>query len=120
MRHPMMALALLGGVVCTTDAALAQDCVQDQYGRIVCGQRIAPYEPERRPYRDPRYYEPEPQQPYYQPRPQPYYQPQPYVGGRYGDREPRYAPPNPQYRTWNNCPPQYTVQDGLCKPYTGR
>jgi TIR domain len=21
---------------------------------------------------------------------------------------------------WNNCPPNFTVQDGLCKPYTGR
>jgi Ni/Co efflux regulator RcnB len=24
------------------------------------------------------------------------------------------------YRTWNGCPPNYTVQDGVCKPYTGR
>jgi hypothetical protein len=33
--------------------------------------------------------------------------------------EPRYSPPNPAFKTWNNCPPLYTVQDGLCKPYTG-
>jgi hypothetical protein len=38
------------------------------------------------------------------------------LGGR---REPRYSPPNPAFKTWNNCPPTYTVQDGLCKPYTG-
>ena len=26
-----------------------------------------------------------------------------------------------QYRrTWNGCPYGYTVQDGVCKPYTGR
>jgi hypothetical protein len=34
--------------------------------------------------------------------------------------EARYSPPNPAFKTWNNCPPNYTVQDGLCKPYTGR
>lgn len=26
----------------------------------------------------------------------------------------------PRYRTWNGCPHGYTVQDGVCKPYTGR
>jgi hypothetical protein len=31
----------------------------------------------------------------------------------------RYSPPNPAYKTWNNCPPNFTVQDGLCKPYRG-
>jgi hypothetical protein len=39
------------------------------------------------------------------------------LGGRRD--EPRYSPPNPASKTWNNCPPTYTVQDGLCKPYTG-
>ena len=40
---------------------------------------------------------------------------------RFGDRdEPRYAPPNPAFKTFNNCPPNYTVQDGVCKPYRGR
>jgi hypothetical protein len=40
-------------------------------------------------------------------------------GGRSDDR--RYAPPNKaQFRTFNGCPNGYTVQDGLCKPYTGR
>jgi hypothetical protein len=23
------------------------------------------------------------------------------------------------YRTWNGCPPGFTVQDGVCKPYRG-
>ncbi len=23
------------------------------------------------------------------------------------------------YRTWNGCPPNFTVQDGVCKPYRG-
>lgn len=34
--------------------------------------------------------------------------------------EGRYSPPNPAFKTFNNCPPNFTVQDGLCKPYTGR
>jgi hypothetical protein len=40
------------------------------------------------------------------------------LGGRRD--EARYFPPNPSFRTWNHCPQNYTVQDGLCKPYTGR
>ena len=40
------------------------------------------------------------------------------LGGRRD--EARYSPPNPAFRTWNNCPPNFTVQDGLCKPYRGR
>jgi hypothetical protein len=28
-------------------------------------------------------------------------------------------PPNPSLNTWNNCPPNYTVQGGMCKPYRG-
>jgi hypothetical protein len=44
--------------------------------------------------------------------------PQVRIGG--GRDEPRYSPPNPAFKTWNNCPPNFTVQDGLCKPYKGR
>jgi hypothetical protein len=29
-------------------------------------------------------------------------------------------PPVSSFKTWNNCPPNFTVQDGLCKPYRGR
>ena len=40
-------------------------------------------------------------------------------GGRSDDRQ--YAPPNKaRYRTFNGCQNGFTVQDGLCKPYTGR
>ncbi len=27
--------------------------------------------------------------------------------------------PRHRYRTWNGCPPHYTIQDGVCKPYRG-
>jgi hypothetical protein len=40
------------------------------------------------------------------------------LGGRRD--EGRYSPPNPAFKTFNNCPPNYTVQDGVCKPYRGR
>src|SRR5437868_8885230 len=70
MRRLLLAFGLLGGLVGTADVAVAQDCIQDQYGRIVCGQRVRPqYAPE------PRYYQPAPQ-PYYQQREQ-------YRGGGY-------------------------------------
>jgi hypothetical protein len=39
-----------------------------------------------------------------------YWGPRFFVPGPYA-----YAP----YRTWNGCPPYYTVQDGVCKPYRG-
>ena len=40
-----------------------------------------------------------------------YYRDYSYDGGPYA-----YAP---GYRTWNGCPPYYTIQDGRCKPYRG-
>jgi hypothetical protein len=40
------------------------------------------------------------------------------IGG-FGN-EARYNPPNPKWHTPNGCAPHFTVQDGLCKPYTGR
>jgi hypothetical protein len=42
-----------------------------------------------------------------------YYRDYSYDGGPYA-----YAPA-PRYRTWNGCPPYYTIQDGRCKPYRG-
>lgn len=110
MRRLLLAFGLLGGLVSTADVAVAQDCVQDQYGRIICGQRVRPY------------YAPE--QRYYQPAPQPYYQQREhyrggYQGGRYQNDE-GFSSPSRRYRTWNGCPNGYTVQDGVCKPYTGR
>jgi len=26
---------------------------------------------------------------------------------------------NGRYSSWNGCPPRYTIQDGVCKPYRG-
>jgi len=38
----------------------------------------------------------------------------------YRDYDGPYAyAPAPRYRTWNGCPPYYTIQDGRCKPYRG-
>ena len=30
-----------------------------------------------------------------------------------------YRGPNSRYSTYQQCPPNYTVQDGVCKPYRG-
>lgn len=46
-----------------------------------------------------------------------YYRDYDYDRGYRGDR---YYREQPRYRTRNGCPPGYTVQDGVCKPYTGR
>ena len=43
---------------------------------------------------------------YYEPPPAPYYG---YRGYGYGGGN----------NTWNGCPPYYTIQDGVCKPYRG-
>jgi hypothetical protein len=57
-----------------------------------------------------------------------YYGPGPYYGDRYRERyygDGRYYPggqiyyPPGRYRTYNGCQRMWTVQDGLCKPYTG-
>ena len=74
----------------------------------------------------PDYYAPPPA--YYPPPPPAYYLPPadyepPADRGlqlRLDPDEARYSPPNPAFKTWNNCPPNFTVQDGVCKPYTGR
>jgi hypothetical protein len=92
------------------------------------GRRCVPQDepgygpPPRSDYYGPpaRYYEP----PVYDGPPARYYEP-PVAGPQLqldfgqGD-EARYSPPNPAFKTWNNCPPNFTVQDGLCKPYRGR
>jgi hypothetical protein len=38
---------------------------------------------------------------------------------RFYNDGPRYYPPNPKWRTWNGCPPHFTIQGGVCKPYRG-
>jgi hypothetical protein len=66
-----------------------------------------------------RYYGPPPR--YSEPPPRYYEPPGPQLRLDLGGRdEARYSPPNPAFKTWNNCPPNFTVQDGLCKPYRGR
>lgn len=39
-------------------------------------------------------------------------------GPRYYDYYPGYAGGG-GWETWNGCPPQYTIQDGVCMPYRG-
>jgi hypothetical protein len=80
----------------------------------------------------PAYYPPPPPAYYPPPPPPAYYPPPPLPDSdyvpltdrgmqlRFDSEEARYSPPNPAFKTWNNCPPNFTVQDGLCKPYTGR
>jgi hypothetical protein len=36
-----------------------------------------------------------------------------------GGCRPYRGPVGGGWRTWNGCPPHYTVQDGVCKPYRG-
>jgi hypothetical protein len=97
-----LGLAVLAGSSAASQAA--EGCGPDRYYN---GYRCVPYEREyypRRPYRE--YYE----------------EPRPGLEFRFGghDDDRRYSPPSPRWRTWNGCPQGYTVQDGVCKPYTGR
>ncbi len=62
------------------------------------------------------YYPPPPYYPYAPPPPPP---PNYYRYGPPGPPPGAYYPPGPGWRTFNGCPPRYTVQDGLCKPYRG-
>jgi hypothetical protein len=117
--------ALLVGVAAlaavATDAVAADGCGPGWYYN---GRHCAPdtefnygYPPPPPPI-----YYPAPPPAYYLPLPDDDYDP-PETGGlhlRFGLEEARYLPPNPGFRTWNNCPAGFTIQDGLCKPYTGR
>ncbi len=60
------------------------------------------------------------------PPPPPYYYGQPTFNGcppgytvQGGVCKPYRGPTGGGWRTWNGCPPRYTVQDGVCKPYRG-
>ena len=118
-------LGIVAFIIITTAAEAADGCgrgwfyngqrcvPQEEPGPRYHGPRTRYYEPER-----PRYYEPEPRARNYEPE-------QPVAGPllRFdlgGREESHYSPPNPAFKTWNNCPPNFTVQDGLCKPYRGR
>ena len=44
MRHLSVGtVALIATVICSPSPASAQACVQDEYGRVVCGPLVAPY-----------------------------------------------------------------------------
>ena len=132
MNRITISVVGIAALVAISTAAKAEDgCGR---GRFYNGERCVPqdergpqyYEPRRRHYEPEarRYYEPE-AEPRYESRPEPrYYEPEPPVAGPRFDLgrrdEPQFSPPNPAFKTWNNCPPLYTVQDGLCKPYKGR
>jgi hypothetical protein len=113
MSH--IATGLFAGIaalaVISTVAEAADGCGRGWYynGRRCVPQEEGSYDRPRR------YSEPPPR--YYEPRPAP----APLLQLDLGSRdEARYSPPNPAFKTWNNCPPNFTVQDGLCKPYRGR
>ena len=86
----MLALILLTGVSLVGTAGIAP---AQYYGGGPYYDNPGPFY--RGPYREPRYYDDE----------------------RYERR--RYYPDRRVYRTWNGCPPRYTIQDGICKPYRG-
>ena len=122
---------LLVGIAALAVISTVAEAEDDGCGRgwYYNGRGCVPLPPQ------PDYYQPPPPA-YYQPPPPPpagYFQPPPYQreyyeppverGPQFGfdqDDDGRYSPPNPAFKTWNNCPPNFTVQDGLCKPYTGR
>jgi hypothetical protein len=104
--------ALAALTVISTVAEAADGCGRGWYynGRR-CVPQDEPYgygPPPRRGYGPPAGY--------YEPTPGPQFRLD--LGGRRDEGQ--YSPPNPAFKTWNNCPPNFTVQDGLCKPYRGR
>jgi hypothetical protein len=111
-----IATALFAGIaaltVISTVAEAADGCGRGWYYN---GRRCVPQDDEYGP----------PLRRDYGPPPRGYYREAPVVEPQlrldFGRRdESRYSPPNPTFKTWNNCPPNFTVQDGLCKPYRGR
>jgi hypothetical protein len=119
-------LGIAAFVIISSVAEAADGCGR---GWFYDGRRCVPQDESGPRYYEPRprYYEREQQRRYHEPEPQArYYEPEPSMAGpelRFnlgGRDEPQYSPPNPAFKTWNNCPPSFTVQDGLCKPYKGR
>lgn len=49
----------------------------------------------------------------------PYYRYRGYDAYGYSGYERRSYYGRRHYSTWNGCPPNYTIQDGRCKPYRG-
>jgi hypothetical protein len=171
----MSALVLLAGL--SAEPAGAQVCVEDQYGRVVCGRPVNPnrQEPNRAA---PRYQEPAPERYYgppagresaappprdygappgreFGPEPERDFAPPPRrdarpvperdfapppgresgpppplerdpgrdprnLGRLYPNDEPRYQPPIAGPNGQLLCPRDFSIQDGLCKPYIRR
>ena len=110
--------ALLIGIAALAVISTVAEAEDDGCGRggYFDGRGCVPLPP------PPDRYQP-PQPDYYQPPPAGYYERPVERRPQFGfdlDDDARYSPPNPAFKTWNNCPPKFTVQDGLCKPYTGR
>jgi|SRR5947208_2556261 len=104
--HSCLLVGFAAFIAISTIAEAADGCGR---GWFYNGRRCVPMD-------EPSYYGPRYRGEYYgQP-----VQPGPQIMVGPGRDEPRYSPPNPAFKTWNNCPPNFTVQDGLCKPYRGR
>jgi hypothetical protein len=94
MRLGLTALISVGFLTASAAAALARDgCSYDAWGRLYCKPGARPGQP---------YYGPSAPPPYYR-------------GGYYPAPQPRYR----RYKDRNPCPPNWTVQSGVCKPYRG-
>jgi hypothetical protein len=104
MRRTVFSLSLLGAFLCSASIAVAQRaCILAPDGRVICGPIVQPPG-----YRPPAEYD----------GPRPYYDNR---GDRY-DRDRRYRDDERRYNERDRnrplrCPPNYTVQDGKCKPY---
>src|SRR5215831_5888296 len=105
-RMTALLLGIAALTVVSTVAEAADGCGRGWYYN---GRRCVPMD-------EPRYFRPQDRGDYYGPAAGPGLRLD--LGGRRD--EGRYFPPNPAFKTWNNCPPNFTVQDGLCKPYRGR
>src|SRR5690242_2310524 len=102
MRRFIIALGLVAGVLGTVDTASAANCTYGYDGVMRCSEGGQIYHAERPAVRR-------------------YYEERAYQRGGYYDGGPRY-----RYRDGRRsrdpnagCPPHYTVQDGVCKPYRG-
>jgi hypothetical protein len=111
----------LGGVmICAVaDIAIAQSCIRDNYGRVICGESVSPYGQYGHPRR---YYDDGDDYGGYRGYGGGYYRPYANPYGRPGD----YGPQTNWNRDCYNvggqricCPKNWTVQGGACKPYRG-
>ncbi len=106
MRRIALVISGFAGLTfVSAEIANAQVCVRDSYGRVICGEPIAP----DGHYGYPRRYYDDDDGGYYRP-------PNP------GDLGPRTNYYRDCYNYHGNricCPKGWTVQNGVCKPYRG-